>query len=93
MSGRLIITTKKSYCPWSSSNVEKVLHDERLERERSDRTREEEAAAASEWRIDELKRRRGIAGGVVRPIDVVEHTQIFVSPQYTIGVYVSQCVV
>ena len=69
MSGRLIITTKKSYCPWSSSNVEKVLHDERLERERSDRTREEEAAAASEWRIDELKRRRGIAGGVVRPID------------------------
>eukprot|EP00984_Skeletonema_dohrnii_P030278 scaffold21663_cov148-Skeletonema_dohrnii-CCMP3373.AAC.1 len=34
LSGRLIITTKKSYCPWNAANVERVLRDERLERER-----------------------------------------------------------
>jgi len=34
MSGRLIITGKKSYCPWNAKNIERVLRDERLEAER-----------------------------------------------------------
>ena len=34
MSGRLTILPKKSYCPWNQDNVERVLRDERLERER-----------------------------------------------------------
>ena len=42
MSGRLIITTKKSYCPWNAANVERVLRDERLERERLARQQREE---------------------------------------------------
>ena len=34
MSGRLTILPKKTYCPWNPANVERVLRDERLERER-----------------------------------------------------------
>ena len=34
MSGRLVILPKKTYCPWRPENVERVLRDERLERER-----------------------------------------------------------
>jgi hypothetical protein len=41
MSGRLVILPKKSYCPWNPQNVERVLRDERLERERQ---QQEEAA-------------------------------------------------
>jgi len=41
MSGRLVITTKKSYCPWNTANVERVLRDERLERERLERQKSE----------------------------------------------------
>ena len=47
MSGRLIITTKKSYCPWSSSNVERVLRDERLERERLEKQQQNEENQSS----------------------------------------------
>ena len=36
MSGRLIITTKKTYCPWRPENVERILRDERLERARGE---------------------------------------------------------
>ncbi|KAI2510441.1 hypothetical protein MHU86_4014 [Fragilaria crotonensis] len=32
--GRLVILPKKSYCPWKPENVERVLRDERLEKER-----------------------------------------------------------
>lgn len=42
MSGRLIITTKKSYCPWNAANVERVLRDERLERERLEKQQSED---------------------------------------------------
>jgi hypothetical protein len=42
MSGRLIITTKKTYCPWNPANVERVLRDERLERERIERQQQRE---------------------------------------------------
>ncbi|KAL9181718.1 hypothetical protein ACHAXT_012061 [Thalassiosira profunda] len=34
MSGRLTILPKKTYCPWNPENVERVLRDERRERER-----------------------------------------------------------
>jgi len=34
MSGRLTILPKKTYCPWKPENIERVLRDERLERER-----------------------------------------------------------
>ena len=37
MSGRLTILPKKTYCPWKPENVERVLRDERLERERIER--------------------------------------------------------
>ena len=37
MSGRLTILPKKTYCPWKPENVERVLRDERLERERLER--------------------------------------------------------
>ncbi len=50
MSGRLIITTKKSYCPWSASNVERVLRDERLERERLERQQQSEENQSSKQR-------------------------------------------
>jgi hypothetical protein len=41
-SGRLVILPKKSYCPWKPENVERVLRDERLERERLERLAERE---------------------------------------------------
>jgi hypothetical protein len=47
MSGRLIITTKKTYCPWSQHNVERVLRDERLERERIEKEAKSEKDAAA----------------------------------------------
>eukprot|EP00986_Skeletonema_menzelii_P007045 scaffold2704_cov162-Skeletonema_menzelii.AAC.5 len=50
MSGRLIITTKKSYCPWNAANVERVLRDERLERERLERQQSEEDQSSSKRR-------------------------------------------
>ena len=37
MSGRLTILPKKTYCPWKPENIERVLRDERLERERIDK--------------------------------------------------------
>jgi hypothetical protein len=43
MSGRLIILPKKSYCPWKPENVERVLRDERLEKERSEKQQQEQA--------------------------------------------------
>ena len=49
MSGRLTILPKKTYCPWKPENIERVLRDERLERERleNEAKRETEAAAAA----------------------------------------------
>eukprot|EP00557_Chaetoceros_sp_GSL56_P004475 CAMPEP_0176500302 /NCGR_PEP_ID=MMETSP0200_2-20121128/13451_1 /TAXON_ID=947934 /ORGANISM="Chaetoceros sp., Strain GSL56" /LENGTH=190 /DNA_ID=CAMNT_0017898905 /DNA_START=61 /DNA_END=629 /DNA_ORIENTATION=+ len=37
MSGRLIITNKKSYTPWNSKNVERALRDERIQREKEEK--------------------------------------------------------
>ncbi|KAL7524903.1 hypothetical protein ACHAWF_001129 [Thalassiosira exigua] len=53
MSGRLTILPKKSYCPWNPENVERVLRDERLERERLEKDQNEKARAE-----DERRRRR-----------------------------------
>lgn len=52
MSGRLTILPKKTYCPWKQENVERVLRDERLERERLEREAEANRAG------DREKRRR-----------------------------------
>jgi len=37
MSGRLILLPKKSYTPWNPQNIERVLRDERIEREKNAR--------------------------------------------------------
>jgi hypothetical protein len=50
MSGRLIITTKKTYCPWNPANVERVLRDERLERERIEREAQQAKQATKQQR-------------------------------------------
>ncbi|KAL7485058.1 hypothetical protein ACHAW6_010660 [Cyclotella cf. meneghiniana] len=50
MSGRLIITTKKTYCPWNPANVERVLRDERLERERIEREAQQAKEATKQQR-------------------------------------------
>jgi hypothetical protein len=53
MSGRLTILPKKTYCPWKPENVERVLRDERLERER-----QQAALARSLGDEDDARRRR-----------------------------------
>lgn len=46
MSGRLIISSKKSYCPWKPENVERVLRDEaRHERNEQEQQRRESSRA------------------------------------------------
>jgi len=59
MSGRLTILPKKTYCPWKPENVERVLRDERLERERLER----EAKQSSDALKDQRRRRRRKAAG------------------------------
>ena len=53
MSGRLTILPKKTYCPWKPENVERVLRDERLERER-----QQAATSQSMGDADDARRRR-----------------------------------
>ena len=45
-----MILPKKTYCPWRPENVERVLRDERLERERLENVEKE--------RIDEKRKSR-----------------------------------
>ena len=47
MSGRLTILPKKTYCPWKPENVERVLRDERLERERIEKEKDNTRRGAS----------------------------------------------
>jgi hypothetical protein len=56
MSGRLIILPKKSYCPWNSKNVERVLRDERLHAEDQQQELEQVQKEASEVRLQALKK-------------------------------------
>ena len=58
MSGRLIILPKKSYNPWKPENVERVLRDERLERERQAQLEESDRKKQSEDRVELLKQRK-----------------------------------
>lgn len=53
MSGRLTILPKKTYCPWKPENVERVLRDERLERER-----QQAVTARSLGDADDTRRQR-----------------------------------
>ena len=72
MSGRLIITTKKTYCPWSQQNVERVLRDERLERERIEREARSQKDAAAAARRREIHGDAKIADDTVR-----KHVNLF----------------
>lgn len=53
MSGRLIITNKKSYTPWNAKNVERALRDERIHREEEEKrqttARQERNAERISW--------------------------------------------
>jgi hypothetical protein len=55
MSGRLIILPKKTYCPWKPENVERVLRDERLERQRIEEKEAEARELESRQRLAQLK--------------------------------------
>jgi hypothetical protein len=57
MSGRLVILPKKTYCPWKPENVERVLCDERFDRER--REKEEELLREQESRVRLRALKRG----------------------------------
>ena len=58
MSGRLILLPKKSYTPWNPENVERVLRDERLERERLQNKQQISDRDASKRRIYTLKQQK-----------------------------------
>lgn len=58
MSGRLIITGKKSYTPWNKKNVERVLRDERVAKEREIVETEQRRQREGEHRISTMKRLR-----------------------------------
>ncbi|KAL3786684.1 hypothetical protein HJC23_002773 [Cyclotella cryptica] len=65
MSGRLIITTKKTYCPWNPANVERVLRDERLERERIEREAQHANEATKQQRRgDETRGNQDLQGHI-----------------------------
>ena len=59
MSGRLTILPKKSYCPWKPENVERVLRDERLERERLEKEEQATRAGNQQRRRQQQHRREG----------------------------------
>uniref|UniRef100_A0A7S3PXM0 CBF1-interacting co-repressor CIR N-terminal domain-containing protein n=1 Tax=Chaetoceros debilis TaxID=122233 RepID=A0A7S3PXM0_9STRA len=59
MSGRLIISGKKSYTPWNSRNIERVLRDERLERERIENEEQKSRKNAMEQRIRSMREHNG----------------------------------
>jgi hypothetical protein len=52
MSGRLTILPKKTYCPWKPENVERVLRDERLDRQDRERqqARLHQEESRARWR-------------------------------------------
>ncbi len=65
MSGRLIITGKKTYTPWNAKNRERVLRDERLERERIEKEEQRSRQGFMQERIKKMKKRMGIGHDVV----------------------------
>jgi hypothetical protein len=86
MSGRLIILPKKSYNPWKPENVERVLRDERLERERRAQLEEADRKKQSEDRVELLKDKKrkrdrsqgdGAHQGVSGKDAALEHVNLF----------------
>ena len=58
MSGRLIILSKKGYCPWNAQNLTRVRRDEKEHQAAQEREREKKADIASTSRLVALKRTR-----------------------------------
>ena len=58
MSGRLTILPKKTYCPWKQENIERVLRDERLERERIEKESSDVAKHKQQQRLQHDRGRR-----------------------------------
>lgn len=58
MSGRLIILPKKSYTPWNAANVERVLHDERIAKEKIEKEEDESRRRARLQQIQEMKKKQ-----------------------------------
>jgi hypothetical protein len=73
MSGRLIITGKKSFCPWAPKNVERVLRDERLERERIEREDVAHRKREAEHRVKTWKQNRNNTSQIEQP----KHINLF----------------
>lgn len=63
MSGRLIISSKKSYTPWNAKNIERVRRDERAAKERETNEREKKRQREGELRISTMKRLRSDGNG------------------------------
>ena len=62
MSGRITILPKKTYCPWKQENIERVLRDERLERERIEKESSDVAKHKQQQRLQYDSRRDGDDG-------------------------------
>lgn len=56
MSGRLIILSKKGYCPWSAKNLARIDRDEKEHQEAQERERNKQASLASNARLSALKK-------------------------------------
>lgn len=57
MSGRLVISGKKSYTPWNQKNIERVLRDERIAKEKGEADAEQKRQREGNLRISSLKKR------------------------------------
>ena len=55
MSGRLIILPKKTYCPWNPQSLERVLRDERIEKERIETQEKQEHLREKHAAIEQMK--------------------------------------
>ena len=77
MSGRLVILPKKSYCPWKPENIERVLRDERLEKERLERAEKQRLTTilAQSTRIKQLAILRGSKDEILPPPQ--KHVNLF----------------
>lgn len=58
MSGRLIITNKKSYTPWNAKNVERALRDERIQKEKEEKKASTARQERNQERISWMKKQK-----------------------------------
>lgn len=82
MSGRLIILPKKSYCPWNSSNVKRVLRDERQHAEAQEREKSLRDQESSRTRLKTLRQGKAHLGEAAAEegpdkSDVAQHANLF----------------